>query len=136
MKKKIAISKKKSLALQLVFCLLVVFAAPSLADERSADQYCPVSAGVLVLEDGTQVEIQCYGIREGVVWLTTSEGQLQSVPRSRVDLEATERANGNGGSTSIPAPADTKPESTGAHRTGAGRRSLRWPPHRRLSHYH
>ena len=89
----------------LFFGLIVLLSSPSLADEKAADPDCPVSAGVLVLEDGSRVEILCYGVQEDVVWLTTSEGDQKSVLRSQVDFEATEQANGNGAAMSDPGPS-------------------------------
>jgi len=76
----------------------------------------------IVFVNGTRMAIQSYEIKGGTVEFTTLEGRLQSVPRSYVNLVATEQANGGGDSdepaiapapppppTSAPAPAPVAP---------------------------
>lgn len=66
------------------------------------------NAQTIVFVNGTSMAIQSYEVKGGTVQFTTLEGRLQSVPRSYVDLVATERANGGGGS-SEPAAAPAPP---------------------------
>jgi hypothetical protein len=63
---------------------------------------------VIVFVNGTRMAIQGYEVKGGSVQFTTLEGRLQSVPRSYVNLVATEEANGGGGSAE-PAPAPPPP---------------------------
>ena len=61
----------------------------------------------IVFVNGTRMAVQSYEVKSGTVQFTTLEGRLQSVPRSYVNLVATEQANGGGGSdepASAPAP--------------------------------
>jgi hypothetical protein len=64
---------------------------------------------VVVFVDGTRMEVQSYEVKESLVLLKTKEGKLMSVPRSYVNLVATEQANRAGragqGSPRPPAPA-------------------------------
>ena len=80
--------------LSLVVILLAVFGG-------AAEQ-------TLVLVDGTRMAIQSYEVKGGVVQFTTADGKLRSVPRSYVDLAATEQAN-RGATAPEPEP-ETKPE--------------------------
>lgn len=69
---------------------------------------------VVVFVDGNRMEVQSYEVKEGLVLLKTKEGKLMSVPRSYVNLVATEQANranqGEGQGASAPArPARTAP---------------------------
>lgn len=57
------------------------------------------AADTIVFVDGTRMEIQSYEVKEGVVLFTTMEGKLRSVPRSYVNLVATEQANRSGANT-------------------------------------
>lgn len=50
------------------------------------------SAEVVVFVDGSRIEVTGYEVKGGLVLLTTPEG-LRSVPRTYIDLEATQRAN-------------------------------------------
>jgi len=60
----------------------------------------------IVFVNGTRMAIQSYEVKSGTVQFTTLEGRLQSVPRSYVNLVATEEANAGGGSDEPPrAPA-------------------------------
>lgn len=52
---------------------------------------------IIVFVNGTRMAIQSYEVRSGTVQFTTLEGKLQSVPRSYVNLVATEQANGGRG---------------------------------------
>ncbi len=61
---------------------LVVF-APRLASAQT----------VVVFVDGSRMEVQSYEVKEGLVLLKNKEGKLMSVPRSYVNLVATEQAN-------------------------------------------
>jgi hypothetical protein len=56
----------------------------------------------VVFVDGARMEVQSYEVKEGVVLLKSREGKLMSVPRSYVDIQATEQANQGGAR-----PADT-----------------------------
>jgi hypothetical protein len=47
----------------------------------------------VVFVDGARMEVQSYEVKEGVVLLKSREGKLMSVPRSYVDIQATEQAN-------------------------------------------
>ena len=51
----------------------------------------------IVFVNGTRMAIQSYEVKGGSVQFTTLEGRLQSVPRSYVNLVATEEANAGGG---------------------------------------
>ena len=51
------------------------------------------AARVVTFADGTQMSVQGYELKGKLVLITTLEGNLRSVPRSFVDLEATERLN-------------------------------------------
>ncbi len=55
----------------------------------------------------TRMEVQSYEIKEGVVLLKTKEGKLMSVPRTYVNLPATEQANKAKGE-SPPPPRDPR----------------------------
>jgi len=92
--------------LLLVSTLLV---APRLASAQT----------IVVFVDGNRMEVQSYEVKEGVVLLKTREGKLMSVPRSYVNLVATEQANrtdqGNQGNqrnqrARPPAPAAKPPD--------------------------
>ncbi|GMR22302.1 MAG: hypothetical protein BMS9Abin37_0641 [Acidobacteriota bacterium] len=66
----------------------------------------------LVFVNGTRMAIQSYEVKSGTVQFTTIEGRLQSVPRSYVNLVATEEVNGGGGSeepASAPVPPPPPP---------------------------
>ena len=52
----------------------------------------------IVFVNGTRMVVQSYEVKGGSVQFTTLEGRLQSVPRSYVNLVATEEANAVGGS--------------------------------------
>ncbi len=72
----------------------------------------------IVFVNGTRMAIQSYEVKSGTVQFTTLEGRLQSVPRSYVNLVATEEANAGGGSDEPPrapapppAPVAPTPES-------------------------
>jgi hypothetical protein len=70
--------------------------APRLASAQS----------VVVFVDGNRMEVQSYEVKEGLVLLKTKEGKLMSVPRSYVNLVATEQANrADQGSQGTSAPA-------------------------------
>ena len=58
------------------------------------------SAEVVAFADGTRLPVESYELMGNLVLIRTLDGKLQSVPRSYVDLEATERMNG---SNSLPA---------------------------------
>ena len=68
-------------------------------------------AAVVVFTDGTRASVQSYELRGDLLVLRMMDGGLRSVPRSFVDLEATERLNGSGQpSYSAPsAPATASP---------------------------
>jgi hypothetical protein len=48
---------------------------------------------VVVFADKTRMEVQSYEVKEAIVLLKTKEGKLMSVPRSYVNLVATEQVN-------------------------------------------
>jgi hypothetical protein len=81
----------------LVAMLLLQSVAPRLAEADS----------IIVFVDGTKMEIRSYEVKEGVVLFTSKEGKLRSVPRSYVNLVATEQANR--GAQVTPPAAATKP---------------------------
>ena len=62
----------------------------------------------IVFVNGTRMAVQSYEVKSGTVQFSTLEGRLQSVPRSYVNLVATEQANGGGGSDE-PASAPVPP---------------------------
>jgi hypothetical protein len=61
---------------------------------------------VVVFVDGTRMEVQSYEVKESLVLLKTKAGKLMSVPRSYVNLVATEQVNRKG-APSTPPPART-----------------------------
>jgi hypothetical protein len=61
----------------------------------------------VVFVDGGRMEVQSYEVKEGVVLLKTKEGKLMSVPRSYVDIAATEQANRGGAAPAPRPPAET-----------------------------
>ena len=61
------------------------------------------SADVLLFKDGSEMEVQSYQVKSGLVLITMPNGQLRSVPAAYVNLEATERAN-RGGTPPPPLP--------------------------------
>jgi hypothetical protein len=67
---------------------------------------------IVVFVDGTRMEVQSYEVKESLVLLKTKEGKLMSVPRSYVNLVATEQAKQRGAQTPPPAataaPAPTR----------------------------
>ena len=66
---------------------------------------------VVVFVDGTRTEVQSYEVKEGIVLLKTKEGKLMSVPRSYVNLVATEQVNrANHGSAEAARPAPLAPK--------------------------
>jgi len=70
---------------------------------------------VVVFVDGTRMEVQSYEVKESIVLLKTREGKLMSVPRSYVNLVATEQVNRGGAQTPrpparTPAPAPKPPD--------------------------
>jgi hypothetical protein len=80
---------------------LVAFGAPRFARAET----------IIVFVDGSRMEIQSYEVKEGVVLFKTKEGKLRSVPRSYVNLDATEQANrgGEAASSSPPPAAASRP---------------------------
>ncbi len=75
--------------------LLVALAAPSSANE------------ILVLVDGSRMEVLSYEVRGNVVIITTLEGKLRSLPGTYVDVETSERLRS--GSSPVP-PAESPPK--------------------------
>jgi hypothetical protein len=67
-----------------------------------------LSQTIVVFVDGTRMEVESYEVKEGIVLLKTKEGKLQSVPRSYVNLVATEQLK-RGAPAPSPAPAAPKP---------------------------
>ena len=55
----------------------------------------PSAPKLVVFSDGTQIEVQHYELRGKLVVFVTDDGKLRSVSRIYVDLEATERINGD-----------------------------------------
>ena len=64
----------------------------------------------IVFVNGTRMAVQSYEVKSRTVQFTTLEGKLQSVPRSYVNLVATEQAN-RGGGLAEPAPSPAPPPS-------------------------
>ncbi len=69
---------------------------------------------VVIFVDGKRMEVQSYEVKEGVVLLRTKEGKLMSVPRSYVNLTATEQVNRGG---TPPAAAAPRPPDRNALRS-------------------
>jgi hypothetical protein len=92
-------------ALLLLIATLVV--APRLA----------LAQTVVVFVDKTRMEVQSYEVKEAIVLLKTKEGKLMSVPRSYVNLVATEQVNranasgASGGRAQTPRPPARTPAS-------------------------
>lgn len=63
---------------------------------------------VIVFVDGNRMEIRSYEVKDNLVLITTVEGKLQSVPRSYVNLVATEQLN-RGSESAPPAAAPAPP---------------------------
>ena len=82
--------------------VLLVLASMCLAVSAAAIEQ------TIVFVNGASMTIQSYEVKGGTVQFTTLDGRLQSVPRSYVNLVATEQANGGGGS-SEPARAPEPP---------------------------
>jgi hypothetical protein len=67
-------------------------------------------ADVVLFKDGSEMEVQSYEVKGGLVLITMPNGQLRSVPATYVNLEATKRANRGGAPpASSPPPAPTTP---------------------------
>ena len=49
-----------------------------------------VAQTVMVLRDGSRLEVESFEIRDALVVITALDGELQSLPLSLVDLEATQ----------------------------------------------
>lgn len=81
--------------------LIVLASMLALAAPRVA-----LSQVVVVFVDGTRMEVESYEVKESLVLLKTKEGKLQSVPRSYVNLVATEQLKRG---TGAPAPAPSAP---------------------------
>lgn len=81
----------------------LLFAAALLASRLVAAQT------IVVFVDGARMEVQSYEVKEGVVLLKTKEGKLMSVPRSYVNLPATEQTNRSGAPPAARAPAAPAP---------------------------
>ncbi|MGH9321112.1 MAG: hypothetical protein ACRD3V_14670, partial [Vicinamibacteria bacterium] len=64
---------------------------------------------VVVFVDGTRMDVQSYEVKDGLVLLKTKEGKLLSVPRSYVNLVATEDLVRSGGESAAPPPAPPTP---------------------------
>ena len=69
-----------------VVCSLVLLTA----SKQGASQELPK---LVVFSDGTQVAVRYYELRGQLVVFETAEGELRSVSRAYVDLDATERIN-------------------------------------------
>jgi hypothetical protein len=86
---------------------------------------------VVVFVDGARMEVQSFEVKESLVLLKTKEGKLMSVPRSYVNLVATEQANRAKGEG---APAPPPPPPTPAPRAAkpAPKPAPKPPPPERL----
>lgn len=91
--------------LLLLASISIASSASSIGSSAAATEQ---NSQTIVFVNGSQMAIQGYEVKGGTVQFTTLEGRLQSVPRSYVNLVATERANGGGGS-SEPAAAPAPP---------------------------
>jgi len=79
--------------------LMVVLGSPSI-----------VLGDVVVFVDGSRMEVKSYEVKGSMVVLTTLEGKLRSVPASYVNMEATNRANRQGGQgATTPSPTPSRP---------------------------
>lgn len=90
----------------LLFVSMLAMGAPRLAQAQVA----------IVFVDGTRMEVESYEVKEGIVLLKTKEGKLQSVPRSYVNLVATEQLN-RGGASAPPPAATASPRTAPAPRS-------------------
>ncbi len=72
------------------------------------------ATGVVTFADGTRLSVQGYELKGELVVMTTLDGKLQSVPRSYVDLEATERMNGSvePAASTLPPSRETAPAAS------------------------
>ena len=75
----------------------MVMATMSMSMSMSVSMSSAAVEQIIVFVNGTRMAIQSYEVRSGTVQFTTLEGKLQSVPRSYVNLVATEQANGGRG---------------------------------------
>jgi hypothetical protein len=83
-----------------LFASMLAVGAPRLAEAEK----------VIVFVDGTQMQVESYEVKDSLVLLKTLEGKLQSVPRSYVNLVATEERNRGGASApQSPPPAAPRP---------------------------
>ena len=74
-------------------CLLLLLTASKhviSAEERALSPSDQIPK-LVVFSDGTQVAVRYYELRDKLVVFETTEGELRSVSRAYVDLEATER---------------------------------------------
>lgn len=78
----------------IVLASMLVVGAPRIA----------LSQAIVVFVDGTRMEVESYEVKEGIVLLKTKEGKLQSVPRSYVNLVATEQLKRGAPAPAAPAP--------------------------------
>ena len=79
------------LTLTLLFPALAETSGLAEARDRAAS-----SPKVLVLQDGTRLDVQSYSVKGQIVVFESAPGKLQSVPAAMVDFEATEKAGRNG----------------------------------------
>ena len=73
------------------------------------------AARILVFVDGTRMPVQSFEIKERMVQFMSLEGKLRSVPRSYVNIPATE-AGGAPAQTRRPAPPPAPPTGLNARR--------------------
>ena len=104
--------QSKALSL-LRFAGLVLVPVISMVGNSQGEAQEP-SRTTLVFTDGTRMEVLAYEERGGVVLLTTVEGELHSIPRTLIDMDATRAANRASGespsSAASPSPDETDPE--------------------------
>ena len=70
-------------------------------------------ADIVIFMDGSRLSVQSYRLEGELLVMTMMDGELRSVLRGSVDLEATERLNGAGQPQSaLPPVADVPPPAT------------------------
>ena len=78
---------------------------------------------MIVLTDGSRVEVLSYRVKDRVMVFETTEGKLRSLPLAYIDLGATDRANRR--ATIEPEPATSTPvEDTPASHDALARQVL------------
>jgi hypothetical protein len=77
-----------------IFLSVVLMVAGGSALGQDQDDASSSSGELVVLADGTRIEVLHYEVKGRLVVFTTLDGKLRSVARAGVDLDATRRVNG------------------------------------------